>query len=162
MEEIIGVLNDIVWSDALIVLCLGQGFIFHKNTFLQIRHIKEMFRLLFDGKVQNLSFFSSIINVIGKVGTGNIAGVATAIAFEDRSSIWMWMVVFWSKYRFVEATLAQIYKEKHLGEFRGGPAFYIERIRREMVLFCRGFYHFGMYCCLEFKRTCCRWNTECL
>jgi Na+/alanine symporter len=34
---------------------------------------------------------------------------------------------FWSKYRFVEATLAQIYKEKHLGEFRGGPAFYIER-----------------------------------
>jgi AGCS family alanine or glycine:cation symporter len=55
----------------------------------------------------------------------------------------MWMVVFLSKYRFVEATLAQIYKEKHLGEFRGGPAFYIERIRREMVLFCRGFYHFG-------------------
>jgi AGCS family alanine or glycine:cation symporter len=36
-------------------------------------------------------------------------------------------LLFWSKYRFVEATLAQIYKEKHLGEFRGGPAFYIER-----------------------------------
>jgi AGCS family alanine or glycine:cation symporter len=40
----------------------------------------------------------------------------------------MWMVVFWSKYRFVEATLAQIYKEKHLGEFRGGPALYRERL----------------------------------
>jgi Na+/alanine symporter len=46
-----------------------------------------MFRLLFDGKSSESEFFSSIINVIGKVGTGNIAGVATAIAFEDRSSI---------------------------------------------------------------------------
>jgi Na+/alanine symporter len=46
---------------------------------------------------------------------------------------------------FVEATLAQIYKEKHLGEFRGGPAFYIERGLGEMVccFICRGFYHFG-------------------
>jgi AGCS family alanine or glycine:cation symporter len=45
----------------------------------------------------------------------------------------MWMVAFGASTAFVEATLAQIYKEKHLGEFRGGPAFYIERIRREMV-----------------------------
>jgi AGCS family alanine or glycine:cation symporter len=56
---------------------------------------------------------------------------------------------FWSKYRFVEATLAQIYKEKHLGEFRG-PAFISKRIRREMVccFVCRGFYHFGRCYCL--------------
>jgi Na+/alanine symporter len=52
---------------------------------------------------------------------------------------------FWSKYRFFVNTLAQIYKEKHLGEFRGGPAFYIERGLGEMVccFICRGFYHFG-------------------
>jgi AGCS family alanine or glycine:cation symporter len=55
-------------------------------------------------------------------------------------------LLFWSKYRFVEATLAQIYKEKHLGEFRGGLLLYRERIRREMVccFICRGFYHFGV------------------
>jgi AGCS family alanine or glycine:cation symporter len=58
---------------------------------------------------------------------GNIAGVATAIAWRTRSSILdVDGCFFWSKYRFVEATLAQIYKEKHLGEFRGGPALYRE------------------------------------
>jgi AGCS family alanine or glycine:cation symporter len=65
MEEIIGVLNDIVWSDALIVLCLGTGLYSIRTRFLQIR-IKEMFRLLFDGKVQNLSFLFKHINVIGR------------------------------------------------------------------------------------------------
>jgi Na+/alanine symporter len=57
----------------------------------------------------------------------------------------MWMVAFFASTAFVEATLAQIYKEKHLGEFRGGPVLYRERIRREMVccFICRGFYHFG-------------------
>jgi AGCS family alanine or glycine:cation symporter len=50
MEEIIGV-NGIVWSNALIVLCLGTGLYFSIRTrFLQVRHIREMFRLLFDGK----------------------------------------------------------------------------------------------------------------
>jgi Na+/alanine symporter len=65
----------------------------------------------------------------------------------------MWMVAFGASTAFVEATLAQIYKEKHLGEFRGGPVLYRERIRREMVccFICRGFYHFGR--CIEFKRT---------
>jgi Na+/alanine symporter len=54
---------------------------------------------------------------------------------------------------FVETTLAQIYKEKHLGEFQGGPAFYIERIRREMVLLFFAGLMAAVYCCLEFKRT---------
>jgi Na+/alanine symporter len=63
---------------------------------------------------------------------------------------------FWSKYRFVEATLAQIYKEKHLGEFRGGPAFYIERglgVKWFAVLFAVVSIISAGYCCLEFKRT---------
>jgi Na+/alanine symporter len=63
------------------------------------------------------------------------------------------MVAFFGASTAVEATLAQIYKEKHLGEFRGGPAFYIERGLEMVCCFiCRGFYHFGR-CCLEFKRT---------
>jgi AGCS family alanine or glycine:cation symporter len=133
MEEIIGILNDIVWSDALIVLCLGTGLYFSIRTrFLQIRHIKEMFRLLFDGKSSESgvsSFQALSMSLAGRVGTGNIAGVATAIAFGGPGALfWMWMVAFFgASTAFVEATLAQIYKEKHLGEFRGGPAFYIER-----------------------------------
>jgi Na+/alanine symporter len=78
-------------------------------------------------KVQNLSFFFKHYQCHWQVVVGgNIAGVATAIALEDRSSILMWMVAFLASTAFVEATLAQIYKEKHLGEFRGGP-FFISR-----------------------------------
>lgn len=133
MEEIIGALNDIVWSDALIVLCLGSGLYFSIRTrFLQVRHIREMFRLLFDGKSSESgvsSFQALSMSLAGRVGTGNIAGVATAIAFGGPGAMfWMWMVAFFgASTAFVEATLAQIYKEKHLGQFRGGPAFYIER-----------------------------------
>ncbi|WP_367773939.1 alanine/glycine:cation symporter family protein [Flavobacterium sp. WC2421] len=133
MEEIIGVLNDIVWSNALIVLCLGTGLYFSLRTrFLQVRHIREMFRLLFDGESSESgvsSFQALSMSLAGRVGTGNIAGVATAIAFGGPGAMfWMWMVAFLgASTAFVEATLAQIYKEKHLGQFRGGPAFYIER-----------------------------------
>lgn len=133
MEEIIGILNGIVWSNALIVLCLGTGLYFSIRTrFLQVRHIREMFRLLFDGKSSESgvsSFQALAMSLAGRVGTGNIAGVATAIAFGGPGAMfWMWMVAFFgASTAFVEATLAQIYKEKHLGQFRGGPAFYIER-----------------------------------
>lgn len=133
MEEVIGVLNGIVWSNALIVLCLGTGLYFSIRTrFLQVRHIREMFRLLFDGESSESgvsSFQALAMSLAGRVGTGNIAGVATAIAFGGPGAMfWMWMVAFLgASTAFVEATLAQIYKEKHLGQFRGGPAFYIER-----------------------------------
>ena len=133
MEEFVGMLNDIIWSNALIILCLGTGLYFSIRTrFLQVRHFKEMFRLLFDGKSTDSgvsSFQALSMSLAGRVGTGNIAGVATAIAFGGPGAMfWMWMVAFLgASTAFVEATLAQIYKEKHLGEFRGGPAFYIER-----------------------------------
>lgn len=133
MEEIINVINGIVWSTPLIVLCLGTGLYFSVRTrFLQLRHVKEMFRLLFDGKSSESgvsSFQALSMSLAGRVGTGNIAGVATAITFGGPGALfWMWVVAFLgASTAFVEATLAQIYKEKHLGQFRGGPAFYIER-----------------------------------
>ena len=133
MEKFVGVLNSIIWSDALIVLCLGTGLYFSWRTrFLQVRHFKEMFRLLFDGESteSGVSSFQALsMSLAGRVGTGNIAGVATAIAFGGPGAMfWMWLVAFLgASTAFIEATLAQIYKEKHLGEFRGGPAFYIER-----------------------------------
>ncbi len=133
MEKIVDFLNSIVWSNALIVLCLGTGLYFSLRTrFLQLRHFREMLRLLFDGKSSDSgvsSFQALAMSLAGRVGTGNIAGVATAIAFGGPGAMfWMWMVAFLgASTAFVEATLAQIYKEKHLGEYRGGPAFYIER-----------------------------------
>ena len=133
MEDFVGLVNSIIWSNALIVLCLGTGLYFSLRTrFLQVRHFKEMFRLLFDGKSteSGVSSFQALsMSLAGRVGTGNIAGVATAIAFGGPGAMfWMWLVAFLgASTAFVEATLAQIYKEKHQGEFRGGPAFYIER-----------------------------------
>ena len=133
MENFVSVINGIVWSDALIALCLGTGLYFSvKTRFLQVRHFKEMFRLLFDGKSteSGVSSFQALsMSLAGRVGTGNIAGVATAIAFGGPGAMfWMWLVAFLgASTAFIEATLAQIYKEKHLGQLRGGPAFYIER-----------------------------------
>lgn len=133
MEEIVGMLNDIIWSNALIILCLGTGLYFSFRTrFLQVRHFREMWKLLFDSESSDSgvsSFQSLSMSLAGRVGTGNIAGVATAIAFGGPGALfWMWMVAFLgASTAFIEATLAQIYKEKHLGQFRGGPAFYIER-----------------------------------
>ncbi len=133
MEDFVGSLNDIIWSNALIGLCLGTGLYFSFRTrFLQVRHFKEMFKLLFDGESSDSgvsSFQSLAMSLAGRVGTGNIAGVATAICFGGPGAMfWMWAVAFLgASTAFIEATLAQIYKEKHLGQFRGGPAFYIER-----------------------------------
>lgn len=133
MENLVSILNGIIWSNALIVLCLGTGLYFSVRTrFLQVRHFKEMFRLLFDGKSTDSgvsSFQALSMSLAGRVGTGNIAGVATAIAFGGPGAMfWMWLVAFLgASTAFIEAVLAQIYKEKHLGELRGGPAFYIER-----------------------------------
>ncbi len=133
MENIIIAINDIVWSDALIFLCLGAGIYFSVATkLLQVRQLKEMIRLLFDGSSSEKgvsSFQAFTIAIAGRVGTGNIAGVATAIAMGGPGAIfWMWAIAFLgAASAFVEATLGQIYKEVENGQYRGGPAYYIEK-----------------------------------
>lgn len=133
MEEIITLANDIIWSNALIILCLAAGIYFSLTTrFLQIRYIREMLRLLFDGASSRKgvsSFQAFSIAVSGRVGTGNIAGVATAIAMGGPGSIfWMWTIAFLgASSAFIEATLGQLYKTTKDGQYRGGPAFYIEK-----------------------------------
>jgi len=133
MESIISGINDIVWSNALVFLCMAAGIYFSVVTrFLQIRYIKEMWRLLFDGKSseQGVSSFQAFaIAISGRVGTGNIAGVATAIAMGGPGAIfWMWLIAFLgSASAFIEATLGQIYKQVNNGQYRGGPAYYIEK-----------------------------------
>ena len=131
MESIIHALNNIIWSNALIVLCLGVGIYFSFITkFLQIRYFKEMIKLLFGGESSDkgvTSFQAFAIAISGRVGTGNIAGVATAIAMGGPGAIfWMWIIAFLgSASAFIEATLGQMFKEVKDGQYRGGPAFYI-------------------------------------
>ncbi|MGV3504914.1 MAG: alanine/glycine:cation symporter family protein [Adhaeribacter sp.] len=133
MEKILSSINDIVWSNALIILCLGAGIYFSVLTrFLQVRYLREMIRLLFSGpsSAKGVSSFQAFsIAIAGRVGTGNIAGVATAIAMGGPGAVfWMWMIAFLgSSSAFVEATLGQIYKQVQDGEYRGGPAYYIEK-----------------------------------
>lgn len=133
MEGIVTLANEIIWSNALIILCLGAGIYFSVVTrFLQVRYVKEMIRLLFDGDSSQKgvsSFQAFSIAVSGRVGTGNIAGVATAIAMGGPGAIfWMWTIAFLgASSAFIEATLGQIYKTTKDGQYRGGPAFYIEK-----------------------------------
>ncbi|EAZ79846.1 alanine/glycine:cation symporter family protein [Algoriphagus machipongonensis] len=133
MKEIVEAINAVVWSDALILLCLGAGIYFSFATkFLQVTYIKEMVQLLFRGESSKegvSSFQAFAIAISGRVGTGNIAGVATAIAMGGPGAIfWMWVIAFLgAASAFVESTLGQIYKEVDNGEYRGGPAYYIEK-----------------------------------
>ncbi len=123
-----------VWSPALVGLCLLTALYFSIRTrFVQVRRFGEMCRLLFNTdksqKTGISSFQAFAMALSGRVGTGNIVGVATAIGFGGPGAIvWMWVIAFFGAgSAFVEATLAQIYKENHHGQFRGGPAYYIEK-----------------------------------
>jgi len=121
-----------VWGPPLVILCLGAGVLFSIRTrFLQLRHIKAMISQLWRGKASSkgISSFQGFAMALGgRVGTGNIAGVATAIAMGGPGALfWMWAIAFLGAgSAFIESTLAQVWKEKQTGEYRGGPSYYIE------------------------------------
>lgn len=133
MQAAVDFLNGIIWSKALIYLCLLVGVYFSFRTrFVQVRHIKDMVKLLFGGASSEhgvSSFQAFSLAVSGRVGTGNIAGVATAIAMGGPGALfWMWAIAFLGAgTAYVESVLGQIYKEEMDGEYRGGPAYYIEK-----------------------------------
>ena len=138
MESLVGTLNNIVWGPsalpALAVLCLLAGLFYSFNTrFVQVRMFGEMVRLLRSGTSSDrgISPFQALaVSLSGRVGTGNIAGVAAAIGFGGPGAVfWMWIIaILGAATAYVESTLAQIYKEvDEGGEYRGGPAFYIEK-----------------------------------
>lgn len=133
MENFIQQVNAIVWNPALVVLLLGAGLYFSVRTrFVQVRKFSSMLRSLFskkeDGKGIS-SFEAFCIALSGRVGTGNIVGVATAIAFGGPGAVfWMWVVAFFgASTAFVESTLAQMYKFQHSSGYRGGPFSFIEK-----------------------------------
>jgi alanine or glycine:cation symporter, AGCS family len=134
MSAAIDYVNSLIWSQALIYLCLGVGLYFSVRTrFMQVRGFGEMIRLMLHGHKSQAgvsSFQALAMSLAGRVGTGNIAGVATAITFGGPGAVfWMWTVAFLgASTAYVESTLAQIYKEKDdSGRYRGGPAYYIEK-----------------------------------
>ena len=133
MQQLVDQINSYVWSPALVYLCLAAGLVFSILTrFVQVRLFREMIRLLFSSKEsdQGISSFQALsVSLSGRVGTGNIAGVAAAIGFGGPGAVfWMWIVAFLgSATAYVESALGQIYKEEDEGQYRGGPAYYIEK-----------------------------------
>lgn len=132
-NDIVNFLNNIIWSNYLIWLCLGTGVFFSViMLFPQVRLIKDMVGQLFGGKSSDSgvsSFQSFAMALGGRVGTGNIAGVASAIGFGGPGAVfWMWAIAFLGAgSAYIESALAQVYKEKIDGEYRGGPSYYIEK-----------------------------------
>lgn len=136
LNDIVTVANDILWSYLLMALLLACALLFTiKSRFVQFRLIGEMFRLIVKpakptkktGKhVSSLQAF--IVSLAGRVGTGNLAGVATALAIGGAGSVfWMWVTaLLGSAISFFECTLAQLYKTRNGEGFIGGPAYYMQ------------------------------------
>jgi AGCS family alanine or glycine:cation symporter len=134
VSEFVTFLNGIIWSRGLIYVCLGVGLYFSIRTrFMQVRGFREMIRLMIRNRrsAAGVSSFQALaMSLSGRIGIGNIAGVATAIASGGPGAVfWMWMVAFLgASTAYVESVLGQIYKEKDdQGRYRGGPAYYIEK-----------------------------------
>ena len=137
MIEIINLLNDALWGYFLIATLVGCGLWFTWRTrFVQFRMFGEMLRLLTDSSTQTAngekhisSFQAFTVSLASRVGTGNLAGVATAIAVGGPGAVfWMWMMALvGAATAFVESTLGQLFKRHHQDSFIGGPAYYIER-----------------------------------
>lgn len=143
MNELIIAVNDVIWSYVLIVALVGCGLWFTWRTkFVQFRMVGEMLRLLTESAVDSVgdqvkgkekrhisSFQAFAVSVATRVGTGNLAGVATAIVIGGPGAVfWMWLIaLIGSATAFVESTLAQLYKQKHKDSFIGGPAYYIQK-----------------------------------
>ncbi|MCH9693050.1 MAG: alanine:cation symporter family protein [Gammaproteobacteria bacterium] len=133
MQDIVNKISGLMWEPTLIYLLLGTGLFFSIATrFVQVRMFGEMWRLLFSSKESDRgisSFQALAVSLSGRVGTGNIAGVAAAIGIGGPGAVfWMWVVAFLgASTAYVESALAQIYKEEDEGQFRGGPAYYFEK-----------------------------------
>ena len=133
LTELLSRIDDAIYTWCLIYLLAGAGIFFTVKTgFVQIRLLKDAIKCMGEKKQTDKgvsSFQALMIATASRVGTGNMAGVATAIvAGGPGAAFWMWlMAVLGSASAFVESTLVQIYKQKDGDTFKGGPAYYIER-----------------------------------
>ena len=144
MNELITQINDAIWGYALIGVLIICGIWFTwKTKGVQFRMVGEMIRLLADSATSGTdslsdkdknhkhisSFQAFAVSVATRVGTGNLAGVATAIAIGGPGAVfWMWVIaLIGSATAFIESTLGQLYKQRQKDSFVGGPAYYIKR-----------------------------------
>ena len=136
MTQWIASVNDVLWTYILVIMLLGCAFWFtFKTKFVQFRMLGEMVRLLGDstskteGKEHHISSFQAFaVSLASRVGTGNLAGVATAITLGGPGAVfWMWLIaLLGSSSAFVESTLAQLYKVRGRKSYIGGPAYYMK------------------------------------
>ena len=148
MPELINTISDVLWGYVLVGVLVACGLWFTWRTRgVQFRMVGEMFRLLADtaagedadveaptgaaasarGQRHISSFQAFAVSVATRVGTGNLAGVATAIAIGGPGAVfWMWVIaLIGSATAFVESTLGQLFKQRRHDSFIGGPAYYI-------------------------------------
>ncbi len=136
-NDILTKINDVMYTYILIIMLVSAGVYFTIRTRgVQFRLFKDGIKAMIepkdtsdDGEKKVSSFQALMISTASRVGTGNIAGIATAIAAGGPGAVfWMWlMAILGGASAFVESTLAQIYKIKENGQFRGGPSYYMER-----------------------------------
>ncbi len=131
--QIINGLSDLLYTYVLIILLLGTGIYFTiKTRFVQFRFLKEAIRVVMEPKESEdglSSFQALMVSTASRVGTGNIAGISTAICIGGPGAVfWMWLTaILGSASAFIESTLAQIYKRRAQdGSCYGGPAYYIQ------------------------------------
>jgi AGCS family alanine or glycine:cation symporter len=130
-------INDVLWTYILVIMLFGCAVWFTiKTRFVQFRMFKEMVRLLGDstskaeGKEHHISSFQAFaVSLASRVGTGNLAGVATAITVGGPGAVfWMWLIaLLGSSSAFIESTLAQLYKVQGKTSYIGGPAYYMKK-----------------------------------
>ncbi|MCQ1528210.1 alanine/glycine:cation symporter family protein [Lutispora saccharofermentans] len=133
-------INGVLWGPIMLFLLLGTGILYtSKLRFPQVRRFKNIFKQAFggifkkektEGQEGGISSFQALATAIAaQVGTGNLAGVATAIASGGPGAVfWMWISAFFGMGTiFAEAVLAQTYTENIDGEVTGGPAYYIKK-----------------------------------
>ncbi|WP_026679454.1 alanine/glycine:cation symporter family protein [Fictibacillus gelatini] len=134
LQQFVSSTNDFLWSKVLIIMLIACGIYFtFKTKFIQIRMLKEMVRVLMEGRTGSKDtvspFQAFCIGMAARVGTGNITGIAIAIALGGPGAVfWMWLIsIISSASSFIESTLAQVYKVKDKNGFRGGPSYYMEK-----------------------------------
>ena len=139
--QIINTLSDLLYSYILIILLLATGIYFTiKTRFVQFRMLVESIRVVMEPKEDEnglSSFQALMVSTASRVGTGNIAGISTAICIGGPGSVfWMWLTaILGSASAFIESTLAQIYKRRaDDGSCYGGPAYYIQAVLKRRWL----------------------------
>ena len=131
MFELLNIINDYLWTHIVITLLVFCALYFtFRLKGVQFSRIGDMLRVIVEkpGGQKIGSFHAFAVSLSSRVGTGNLAGVASAIFVGGPGAVfWMWMMaLFGAATAFVEATLAQLYKRRGEDSFYGGPAYYMQ------------------------------------